>query len=63
MGGCGVGKRGGPLQYSDVAIETSLTLRLVFHLPVGLEFVIHSLVAGVERRLRTAAVWPTLSRV
>ena len=28
----GVGKRGGQLQYSDVAIETALTLRLIFHL-------------------------------
>ena len=30
----GVGKRGGQLQYSEVAIETALTLRLVFHLPL-----------------------------
>ena len=30
----GVGKRGGQLQYSDVAIETALTLRLLFHLPL-----------------------------
>ena len=30
----GVGKRGGPLQYSEVAIETALTLRLIFHLPL-----------------------------
>ena len=28
----GVGKRGGQLQYSDLAIETALTLRLIFHL-------------------------------
>ena len=36
MGGrpSGVGKRGGQLQYSDVAIETALTLRLLFHLPL-----------------------------
>ena len=27
-----VGKRGGQLQYSDFAIETALTLRLVFNL-------------------------------
>ena len=27
----GVGKRGGQLQYSDLAIETALTLRLIFH--------------------------------
>ena len=31
----GVGKRGGPLQYSEVAIETALTLRLIFHLCVS----------------------------
>ena len=30
----GVGKRSGQLQYSDVAIETALTLRLLFHLPL-----------------------------
>jgi hypothetical protein len=28
------GKKGGQLIYSDIAIETSLTLRLVFHLPL-----------------------------
>ncbi len=27
------GKRGGQRRYSDLAIETALTLRLVFHLP------------------------------
>ena len=30
----GVGKRGGQQQYSDLAIETALTLRLIFHLPL-----------------------------
>ena len=30
----GVGRRVGQLQYSDVAIETALTLRLLFHLPL-----------------------------
>ena len=30
----GVGKRAGQLQYSEVAIETALTLRLIFHLPL-----------------------------
>ena len=30
----GVGKRGGQLQYSDAAIECTLTLRLLFHLPL-----------------------------
>ncbi len=28
------GRRGGQLKYSDVAIETALTLRLIFHLPL-----------------------------
>ena len=27
----GVGRRSGPLQYSDLAIETALTLSLIFH--------------------------------
>ena len=30
----GIGKRAGQRQYSDVAIETALTLRLIFHLPL-----------------------------
>ena len=30
----GVGQRGGPRQYSDLAIATALTLRLIFHLPL-----------------------------
>ena len=30
----GGGTRGGQLQYSDLAIETALTLRLLFHLPL-----------------------------
>ena len=30
----GVGKRGGQLKCSDLAIETALTLRLLFHLPL-----------------------------
>ena len=30
----GVGTRGGQRQYSDLAIETALTLRLIFHLPL-----------------------------
>ena len=28
------GRRGGPRRYSDLAIETALTLRLVYHLPL-----------------------------
>ena len=30
----GVGRRSGQLQYSDLAIETTLTLSLIFHLPL-----------------------------
>ncbi len=30
----GVGMRGGQRKYSDLAIETALTLRLLFHLPL-----------------------------
>ncbi len=30
----GGGTRGGQLKYSDLAIETALTLRLIFHLPL-----------------------------
>ena len=30
----GVGQRGGQRQYSDLAIETALTLRLIVHLPL-----------------------------
>ncbi len=30
----GMGKRGGQLKYSDLAIETALTLRLLFNLPL-----------------------------
>jgi hypothetical protein len=33
----GVGKRGGQLKFSDLAIETALTLRLLFQLPVRTE--------------------------
>ena len=30
----GIGRHGGQQKYSDVAIETALTLRLLFHLPL-----------------------------
>jgi hypothetical protein len=30
----GIGTRGGQRKYSDIAIETALTLRLLFHLPL-----------------------------
>ena len=29
------GRRGGQRRYSDLAIETALTLRLLYHLPLG----------------------------
>ena len=54
----GVGKRGGQLQYSDLAIETALTLRLIFHLPVRLEFPILSLNPGLRHRCVAPGVWP-----
>lgn len=34
LGALSVGTRGGQQKYSDVAIETALTLRLLFHLPL-----------------------------
>ena len=40
----GVGTRGGQRKYSDLAIETALTLRLLFHLPLRqTEGLLHSL--------------------
>ena len=40
----GVGARGGQWKYSDLAIETALTLRLIFHLPLRqTEGFLHSL--------------------
>jgi hypothetical protein len=40
----GAGTRGGQRKYSDVAIETALTLRLLFHLPLRqAEGFLHSL--------------------
>jgi len=40
----GAGTRGGQWKYSDVAIETALTLRLLFHLPLRqAEGFLHSL--------------------
>jgi hypothetical protein len=60
----GVGTRGGQRQYSDVAIETALTLRLVFHLPLRqTEGFLQSLfgMMGLARRARShnaLAAWP-----
>jgi len=47
----GVGTRGGQWKYSDAAIETALTLRLLFHLPLRqTEGFLHSLfgIMGID---------------
>ena len=50
------GKRGGQRKYSDLAIETALTLRLVFHLPLrqteGFLGSIFQLVGSAVHRMR-----------
>jgi IS5 family transposase len=57
-----MGTRGGQLQYSDLAIETALTLRLIFHLPLRqAEGFLRSLFA-MMRIERTAPDPTTLSR-
>ena len=60
--GLSVGTRGGQLRYSDLAIETTLTLRLIFHLPLRqAEGFLHALLElmGIER---SAPDHTTLSR-
>jgi IS5 family transposase len=58
----GVGTRGGQRQYSDVAIETALTLRLLFHLPLRqTEGFLHSLFGMMGLQL-AAPDHTTLSR-
>ena len=58
----GVGTRGGQQQYSDVAIETVLTLRLLFHLPLRqAEGFVHSLF-GMMGLALSAPDHTTLSR-
>src|SRR5215510_10901606 len=58
----GVGTRGGQRQYSDVAIETALTLRLLFHLPLRqTEGFLHSLFGMMGLEL-VAPDHTTLSR-
>jgi IS5 family transposase len=57
-----VGTRGGQRQYSDVAIETALTLRLLFHLPLRqTEGFLHSLFGMMGLEL-AAPDHTTLSR-
>ena len=58
----GVGTRGGQRQYSDVAIETALTLRLLFHLSLReTEGFLHSLFGMMGMDL-SAPDHTTLSR-
>ena len=58
----GVGTRGGQRKYSDVAIETALTLRLLFHLPLRqTEGFLHSLFGMMGMDL-SAPDHTTLSR-
>ena len=58
----GLGKRGAQLQYSDLAIETALTLRLLFHLPLRqTEGFLNSLFAMMGLN-RSAPDHTTLSR-
>ena len=58
----GVGRRSGPLQYSDLAIETALTLSLIFHVPLRqTEGVLTSIVGRLGVDL-TAPDHTTLSR-
>ncbi len=48
------GTRGGQLKYSDLAIETALTLRLIFHLPLRqAEGFLHSPLAMMTIELTT----------
>ena len=58
----GLGTRGAQLKYSDLAIETALTLRLLFHLPLRqTEGFLHSLFAMMGLN-RSAPDHTTLSR-
>ena len=58
----GVGTRGGQQQYSDVAIETALTFRRLFHLPLRqAEGFLHSLLRMMGLEL-SAPDHTTLSR-
>ena len=56
------GRRGGQRRYSDLAIETALTLRLVYHLPLRqAEGFLYALF-GMMRLDRSAPDYTTLSR-
>ena len=56
------GRRGGQRRYSDLAIETALTLRLLYHLPLRqAEGFLHALF-GMTRLDLSAPDYTTLSR-
>ena len=56
------GRRGGQRRYSDLAIETALTLRLIYHLPLRqAEGFLHALF-GMMRLDLSAPDYTTLSR-
>ena len=56
------GRRGGQRRYSDLAIETALTLRLIYHLPLSqAEGFLHALF-GMMRLDLSAPDYTTLSR-
>jgi hypothetical protein len=56
------GRRGGQRRYSDLAIETTLTLRLIYHLPLRqAEGFLHALFAIMRLDL-SAPDYTTLSR-
>ena len=56
------GRRGGQRRYSDLAIETALTLRLIYHLPLRqAEGFLHSLLVIMRLDL-SAPDYTTLSR-
>ena len=56
------GRRGGQRRYSDLAIETALTLRLLYHLPLRqAEGFLHALL-GMMRLDLSAPDYTTLSR-
>ena len=56
------GRRGGQRRYSDLAIETALTLRLIYHLPLRqAEGFLHALF-GMMRLNLSAPDYTTLSR-
>ena len=58
----GVGRRSGQLQYSDLAIETALTLSLIFHVPLRQTEGVLTSIFGILGVDLTAPDHTTLSR-